>query len=229
MSETPGITLTEKAKNLIVNLVKLDTKSKAQKYELFNQLWELWKEDLAAGSNPRNAFTMSKIFIKNTILDSYDELERDAEKLFLTLYRGTSYTTSYGVTFDSNVVEIDRAAKIKAKVTKRVNYQYGRLAEEFDDFVKNRNLCMYKARELVPLNLPAPRESLNRDAKDSITYVGLAATEPDPKKKKKGKMLLVKSDEVESEVEWGDDEWKDDEWEENPDNTQDMVILAIFF
>ena len=152
-------------------------------------------------------------------------MERDAEKIFVTLFRGGSYTTSYGVTFDSNVVEIDRAAKTKAKVTKRVNYQYGRLAEEFDDFVKNRNLCMYKARELVPLILPAPRESLNRDAKDSITYVGLAATEPDPKKKKKGKMLLVKSDEVESEVEWGDDEWKDDEWEENPDNTQDMVIL----
>ena len=167
------------------------------------------------------------LFINKFILDSYDELERDAEKLYLTLYRGTSYATSYGVTFDSTVAEINRASKTKEKVRRKVNHQYGRLAEEFDDFVKNRNLCMYKPKELVPLNLPAPKESLNRDANDSITYVGLAATEPDPKKKKKGKMLLVKSDEVESEVEWGD-EWMDDEWEENPDDTQDMVILAIF-
>ena len=229
MSETPGITLTEEAQDLIVNLVKLDTKSKSQKYHLFSQLLELWKQNLATGSNPKNKFKDIMLFIKKSILDSYDELERDAEKLYLTLYRGTSYTTTYGVTFDSTVAEIDRASKTKEKVRRKVNHQYGRLAEEFDDFVKNRNLCMYKARELVPLILPAPRESLNRDAKDSITYVGLAATEPDPKKKKKGKMLLVKSDEVESEVEWGDDEWKDDEWEENPDNTQDMVILAIFF
>ena len=105
---------------------------------------------------------------------------------------------------------------MSVNVKRRVHYQYKKLAEEFDNFIQNKGLNVYKPFQLVPLKMPDPRESLNRQAKDSITYVGLEATDPVPKKKRKGKKPNVESDE---EVEWGADEYSNDK--------QDLVILNI--
>ena len=49
MSELPEINLTDEAKELIVNLVKIDINSKEQKNLLFLQLLELWKQDTSTG------------------------------------------------------------------------------------------------------------------------------------------------------------------------------------
>jgi len=73
MSNPPGITLTQEAKELIINLIKIDTVSKEQKYYLLAQLLELWKLDLATGSTTTNAFVDNMKFIKQTILNTYDE------------------------------------------------------------------------------------------------------------------------------------------------------------
>jgi len=75
MSSPPGITLVQEAKELIHNLIKIDTVSREQKYYLFTQLLELWKLDLTTGSTPTKAFVDNMKFIKQTILDTYDEIE----------------------------------------------------------------------------------------------------------------------------------------------------------
>ena len=184
MSKTPGITLTDESRELIVNLTMLDTKSREQKYLLFTKLLELWKQDLATGSIPSNAFEDNKRFIKKTILDSYDELDRNAENVYLTLYQGKPYTTAQGAIIPSNQTFICKAFTRRNSVNKRVLRQFTNLAKEFDDFVKNKGIYLYKARELTPIELPEPREPLPRNAKDEITYVNLAATDPDTKRKK---------------------------------------------
>ena len=71
MSNTPGITLTREAQELIVNLVQINTTCKEQKYLLFTKLYDLWEKDLDAGSNPGNKFSDNVDFIKATILNSY--------------------------------------------------------------------------------------------------------------------------------------------------------------
>jgi len=68
MSNPPGINLTEEAKELIINLIKIVTVTKEQKYYLFTQLLELWKLDLATGSTPTNAVVDNMKFIKQRFL-----------------------------------------------------------------------------------------------------------------------------------------------------------------
>ena len=111
MSETPRITLTGEAQELIVNLVRINSKCKEQKYLLFTNLYDLWKKDLDAGSNPGNKFSGNVVFIKATILNSYSEIDRNAHRVHRILASGSAYQTTYGVIIPSNVAEIGRAEK----------------------------------------------------------------------------------------------------------------------
>jgi len=180
MSNPPGITLTQETKELIINLIKIDTISKEQKYSLFTQLLELWKLDLATGSTPPNAFVDNIKFINQTILNTYDELERNADHVYRTLYQGLTYHTNNGATISSNALEVSRADARRKNVNKKVHRQFANLAREFDDFIKNKGIYFYKAKELTPVELPFPRKILPRNAKDSITYIGLGATTDEP-------------------------------------------------
>ena len=141
---------------------------------------------MAPGSIPSNAFAENKIFIRKTILNSYDELDRNADHVYRTLYQGKSYTTGQGLIIPSNETHIKKADTRRNSVNKRFLRQYANLAREFDDFVINRGIYLYKAKELIPIVQPEPRDLLPRNAKDSITYVGLAATDSEPRKRKKG-------------------------------------------
>ena len=68
MSEIPAITLSVEAKELIINLVKLDTKVKEDKLQLFSQLLELWKLDLSTGSSVTINFQLAEILSNRSFL-----------------------------------------------------------------------------------------------------------------------------------------------------------------
>jgi len=135
MSNPPGITLTHEAKELIINLIKIDTVSKEQKYYLLAQLLELWKLDLATGSTTTKAFIDNMKFIKQTILNTYDELERNADHVYRTHYQGLTYHTNNGAIISSNALEVSRADARRNNVNKNVHRQFANLAREFDDFI----------------------------------------------------------------------------------------------
>ena len=137
MSETPGVTMTGEFQELIVHLVRIDTKSKEQKYILFKELYDLWKMDLAAGTiTAGNKFSKNVDFIQATILNSYDEIERNSDRVYRTLASGSNYTTNYGLVLPSNQAEISRAYSRKRAIQMKVTKQFKNLAMEFDDLVK---------------------------------------------------------------------------------------------
>ena len=146
MSEIPGITLSVEAKELIINLVKLDTKVKEDKLQLFSQLLELWKLDLSTGSNVNNKFSTNRDFIKQVIIDSYSESDRNADKICRILERGESYTTNEGKILPSNKAEIDRAQRRKDTVIRRANRQFVSLQEEFNEFIDRKGIYLYKEK-----------------------------------------------------------------------------------
>jgi len=118
MLNPPGITLTQEAKVLIINLIMIDRVSRKQKYYLITQLLELWKLDLATGSPPTNAFVDNMKFIKRSILDTYDELERNVDHVYRMLYQGLTYHTNNGAIISINALEVSRADTIRKKLTK---------------------------------------------------------------------------------------------------------------
>jgi len=78
--------LTQEANELIINLIKVNAISRAQIYYLLTQMLELWKLNLATCSIPTIAFVDNMKFIKQTILDTYNELARNANHVYRRIY-----------------------------------------------------------------------------------------------------------------------------------------------
>ena len=83
--EIPGITLTGEVQSLITDLVNIDTRQRAEKVKLFLRLFELWKVDLEQGITSTNKFEENRLYIRRIMLESYNEIERNAEKFTMFL------------------------------------------------------------------------------------------------------------------------------------------------
>jgi len=95
------------------------------------------------------------------------------------------YRANSGAIISSNALKVCRADTRRKNFNEKVHRQYANLVREFDDFVKNKAIYLYKAKELTPIELLSPREILLRDTKDSIAYIGLGSTTDEPRNRKK--------------------------------------------
>jgi len=70
-----GIELTEEAKELIEQLVYLDSAQGQDKFQYLEKLFELWGKDLSTGAKAEKQFEANKDFMKETILKSFPAID----------------------------------------------------------------------------------------------------------------------------------------------------------
>jgi hypothetical protein len=194
-----GYQLTEAARHLVEQIVVLDSGCRVDKEQLFEQLCELWKQDLVIGiTNVKNRFTDNQQFIQDTILSSLPTHVQEKYKLEEEIYEKIKYNFSYTLP-DNTVIESNsftrKEFKNQVTINKRnISRRFESLLNEFIEFV------YYKKHDKPTSVLYAPytplqstRESLGRLAKDQALliiegYAGTASSSnPDGKKRKRGK------------------------------------------
>ena len=192
--------MTEAARHLVEQIVVLDSGYRVDKEALFEQLYELWSQDLVIGtSNLGERFTDNEEFIKETILNSLTTAEQQKYKLELKNYENIKHGLPYTLT-DNKVIESNHFTRkeLKNQVTnnkRKIQRRFESLLHEFMDFVHYKK--HYKPTSAIlytPYTPPKPtRESLGRLAKDQALliiegYAGTASSSnPDGKKRKRGK------------------------------------------
>jgi len=166
---------TEEAKVLIRNIVRLDGFQRQQKEVLFEQLYVLWTTDgLISERNATKQFEDNSPFILESILETFDEKRKQymitIESIHNSLKNGQPYMTT-----DDKVIHctIDEKKKYRSL------------------YYKNNNNLKYYLELLVP-DPPAPRESLERDAKAEAVipghFAGMSTENTGGNKKKGGRM-----------------------------------------
>ena len=65
-----GIELTEEAQELIQRLIVLDSAHHEDKVPFYEQLYEMWKNDVTTIPRTKKRFTLNKTFITETIFNS---------------------------------------------------------------------------------------------------------------------------------------------------------------
>ena len=198
IGNSSGYKLTEEAKHLVEQIVFLDSASRADKEELFEQLYQLWKHDLVIGVNAETKFNKNEGFIKETILNSFPVEVREsiinAQQNYEIIKHGISFTTADNKTIIGNDETIRHFRKRVYSDKKKIHYRFKALLEEFQEYITNKRNNIPDTILYTPYTPPKPtRESLGRLAKDQALliiegYAGTASSSnPDGKKRKRGK------------------------------------------
>ena len=129
------------------------------------------------------------------------EIDRDAEKIYQTLYAEQPYKSPIdGQIIPFNNFEVIKYRNHLKKIKTRVDRQFTRLAREFDDFIQNKYIYLNKkSTTLVPIKgKPGPRTGYNRSSKTGVDYAGstTGTTGKKHKKKKSKKINRLETDQI---------------------------------
>jgi hypothetical protein len=198
IGNSSGYELTEEARHLVEQIVVLDSASRADKELLFEQLYQLWRQDLVIGVKAETKFSKNEGFIKETILNSFPAEEREsiinAEKTYEVIKERINYTTADNKTIICNDETIRNFRKRVYYSRDKIKGRFTSLLGEFQEYIKNKRNYISDSILYAPNTPRAPtRESLGRLAKDQALliiegYAGTASSSnPDGKKRKRGK------------------------------------------
>ena len=194
-----GYQLTEPARHLVEQIVVLDSGYRVDKEALFEQLYELWSQDLVIGiSNLGDRFTDNEEFIKDTILNSLPTAEQHKykleEKIYENIRHGLPYTLPDNTVLESNQYTRKELKNQISNNKRKIQRRFESLLNEFIEFVYYKKHDKPTSALYAPYTPPKPtRESLGRLAKDQALliiegYAGTASSSnPDGKKRKRGK------------------------------------------
>jgi len=179
-----GIELTEQAKELIEQLVYLDTAQRQDKSQFFEKLYELWRKGLSTGAKAEKQFEANKDFIRETILKSFPANEREeilnVAQIYETIKYGLPYKTVDNSIIPSNT-ELVRKFQRKVYANKRkINNRFESLLNEFTEYIKNKIYNVPTSILVAPVEqqtLPS-RGSLGRQAKDKALIEGYSGMVP---------------------------------------------------
>jgi len=204
-----NIEFTGEAKNVIIQLVRLDAVHSQEKAPLFEQLYQLWTTDgLISERIATRQFEEHSSFIYKAIVDTFKEPKKEKfktiELIHNTLKSGLAYKTP-----DDKIIYCNKEAKDKYRNkfynnNQNIKYHFNKLLGEFQQFIKDKNPVEPLPIEPVPIEDPpivdlsinpviiVTRESLDRNAKaDAIVpghFAGMTTDTTGSSKKKGGKM-----------------------------------------
>jgi len=196
---------TEEAKLLIRNIVRLDGFQRQQKEVLFEQLYVLWTTDgLISERNATKQFEDNSPFILESILETFDEKKKQymitIESIHNSLKNGQPYMTTDDKVIHYTIDEKKKYRSLYYKNNNNLKYHFNKLLGEFLQYINEKNspflpivpLIKSIETELLVPDPPAPRESLERNAKVEAVipghFAGMSTENTGGNKKKGGRM-----------------------------------------
>ena len=138
-----GYQLTEAARHLIEQIVVLDSASRADKEVLFEQLYELWNQDLVIGiTKAKERFNENAPFIKDIIFHSLSAIDQEnftlEEKIYENIKHGFKYTLPDNREIQSNLTTIKKFQKKTKNNREKITRRFNRLLEDFLEYVDDK-------------------------------------------------------------------------------------------
>ena len=156
----------------------MDGFQRQQKEVLFEQLYVLWTTDgLISERNATKQFEDNSPFILESILETFDEKRKQymitIESIHNSLKNGQPYMTTDDKVIHCTIDEKKKYRSLYYKNNNNLKYHFNELLGEFIQYINEKNspflpivpLIKSIETELLVPDPPAPRESLERNAK----------------------------------------------------------------